>query len=467
MKKIILYIVIFAVMLCFSCRDVVDLNRPEDYSFDETWGVAFESYWTGMNNNYLFWDIDPTDWDAVYREYQPKFAALGDSDENFEKAYKYFQEITKDLVDGHHELTISDGKGNEKLLIPSYARYFREHGLDMYEYIDSDYDIAILEKSPSYTKSDLYVEDFFNPNLALQKAVTARFAQETGSEYTTASIGSYIGTYDVVPIKMAAGRLPVEGGFILYFQLTRFCHYEINKIYRQLETVYAEIDAANTTGKSDEYLLANLEPSAAGKKKLALEIRITLKTMQLYFDGLKDPNLKGVILDLRGNTGGEILSLSWLWGHFISSEHTFAYTRTKLGDNRLDYTPWLPVKIFPAPDGAELKVPIVALVNKYSASAAEWSAMIISSLPNGYVVGGTTLGMFGSPQDSRNLNGGSFYGLLFSVSNGANETKYLDGVNYEGKGFPPDIFVPFDYDALQAGTDTRLEAAIRCVLEHQ
>jgi hypothetical protein len=41
-------------------------------------------------------------------------------------------------------------------------------------------------------------------------------------------------------------------------------------------------------------------------------------------------------------------------------------------------------------------------------------------------------------------------------------------VNYEGRGFPPDIFVPFDYDALMNdGKDTRLEAAIQCVLDHQ
>jgi C-terminal processing protease CtpA/Prc len=133
----------------------------------------------------------------------------------------------------------------------------------------------------------------------------------------------------------------------------------------------------------------------------------------------------------------------------------------------LDYGPWVPFKIFPAPDGVELQVPIVALVNTRSVSAAEWSAMFISSLPNGYVVGGTTWGGFGSPWDSRLNNGGSFSGPLFSVSTALNETKYLDGVNYEGRGFPPDIFVPFDYDALQAGTDTRLEAAIQCVLEHQ
>jgi hypothetical protein len=464
MKKIILYIVLFAAMLCFSCRDAVDLTNPEKYDIGETWEATFESYWTGMNNNYLFWDIDPTDWDAVYSEYQPKFAALTiDSDESFGKAYKYFQEITKDLVESHYYLTISDGKGNEKELYPIEARYFREHGLDYYEFQDSDWDWTILEKSPSFMKSDYRWEVFANP--ALRNAVASRFAQETGSEYTPAGISDYEGV-SFSNFKIAIGRLPIADGFILYFRLDNFLYTNINDEYEKLQTVYEEIDVANTAGKSDEELLADIGTSNPNKA-LALEIRIVLKTTQLFFDGLKDPNLKGVILDLRDNIGGYPKDLSWLWGHLITKEHTFAYTRTKLGDNRLDYTPWVPAKIFPAPDGVELQVPIVALVNRLSASTTDWSTMIISSLPHGYVVGGRTWGGFGLPEDNKVHNGGNFIGPYIDVYQGSNETKYLDGVNYEGKGFPPDIFVPFDYDALQAGTDTRLEAAIRCVLEHQ
>jgi hypothetical protein len=333
----------------------------------------------------------------------------------------------------------------------------------MYEFVDSDGDMTILDTSPSFTKSDYWMEVFGNP--ALQQAVTSRFTQ-AGGVFTEIDLH----VYENIPSSgsgMALGRLPIAGGFILYFQFSKFNYYSVNSAYEQMEAVYAQIDAANTTGKSDEELLAGLGTSDAVKRE-ALEVRRMITTTQLFFDGLKAPDLKGVIIDVRANSGGFSSDMSWLWGRMISREHTFAYIRAKLGDNRLDYGPWMPFKIFPAPDGAELHVPIVALVNKLSTSCAEIGAMVTRSLPNGYVVGGTTYGGFGSPVDSRYANGGSFSGPhLESVYTASDQVKYLDGVNYEGRGFPPDIFVPFDYDALQAGTDTRLEAAIQCVLDNQ
>jgi C-terminal processing protease CtpA/Prc len=42
----------------------------------------------------------------------------------------------------------------------------------------------------------------------------------------------------------------------------------------------------------------------------------------------------------------------------------------------------------------------------------------------------------------------------------------LNGTIYEGQGFLPDVPAPFDeaaYQALQQGTDTRLEAALRVI----
>lgn len=40
------------------------------------------------------------------------------------------------------------------------------------------------------------------------------------------------------------------------------------------------------------------------------------------------------------------------------------------------------------------------------------------------------------------------------------EFRYVDGKVYEGKGFPPDIVVPFDLAALGSGVDPQLEMAI-------
>ncbi|MDR3283797.1 MAG: hypothetical protein LBS97_01300 [Treponema sp.] len=469
--KITQYALILVALCCFSCRDVVNLERPEDYSnagastVAVTWSSVFESYWTGMNNNYLFWNIDPTDWDGVYNSYKPKFAALDvTKNVDFLTAYRYFQNITKDLVDGHYTLTISDLYGNTKYLDPSVARYYQKHGLNLYEYFDSGGNTSLLEKSPSFIHSDWWVERFSTPEL--RSAVESRFTGN-GGEYHAAAIGDR-NDYGINSsnFAMATGSLPVSGGRILYFQFTGFNYYDITYCYAVRKDLYMKIDAANTAGKSDGELLT--DPDLDPEWRLALEIRDVMRKTLQFFDDLKKPDVKGVVIDLRGNGGGAILDLSFIWGRMINQELTFAYTRSKLGDNRLDYTPWLPYKVFPAPDGVALMVPIVALVNIQSASCSETSAMIAAALPNGYVVGGTTYGAQGGIADNRKYNGGQFTApLLKLVYTPSLQVKYLDGKIYEGEGFPPDIPVEFDYDALQAGTDTRLEAAINCVLEHQ
>ncbi|XOD69675.1 MAG: hypothetical protein ACMUEM_03590 [Flavobacteriales bacterium AspAUS03] len=41
--------------------------QPQNYE------DLFKYVWEGLNRNYVFWDIDLTDWDAVYRKYPPQF----------------------------------------------------------------------------------------------------------------------------------------------------------------------------------------------------------------------------------------------------------------------------------------------------------------------------------------------------------------------------------------------------------
>ena len=64
------------------------------------------------------------------------------------------------------------------------------------------------------------------------------------------------------------------------------------------------------------------------------------------------PALKGIIIDLRGNGGGEISDLDLLVGQMVTSEYTFGYTRYKNGVNRLDYSPWAPAVVKPWVGGA-------------------------------------------------------------------------------------------------------------------
>lgn len=69
-------------MLCLTaCEETTFVPNPQsDYEYKQkqfsTLAGQFDYIWTGLNNSYLFWDVDTTDWDAVRDEYLPKFQEL-------------------------------------------------------------------------------------------------------------------------------------------------------------------------------------------------------------------------------------------------------------------------------------------------------------------------------------------------------------------------------------------------------
>ncbi len=89
-----------------SCRkEILQVNSTSSYTA-HNFNDIFEGFWNGMNNNYVFWSEETTNWDAVYTKYKPLFAKLSliDSADN-ETALTYFEEMTKDLKDSHYTLT--------------------------------------------------------------------------------------------------------------------------------------------------------------------------------------------------------------------------------------------------------------------------------------------------------------------------------------------------------------------------
>jgi len=145
----------------------------------------------------------------------------------------------------------------------------------------------------------------------------------------------------------------------------------------------------------------------------------------------------------------------------VGSPLTFGYTRYKNGNGRLDHTPWAPAIITPQPGAQALNIPVVALADAWSVSLAELTTMAIHTMPNGKFIGETTWGANGPlTTTSQPFNGGRFTAANFvDVYTSASEFKYLNGNIYEGKGFPPDIAVPYNEADLIQGRDAALEAA--------
>ena len=103
----------------FACREEDPLVLSPDNRTDfSSWSEVFESYWDGMNYSYVFWDVDPIDWDEVYREYKPRFEGLEFNNAEDSATVKgLFEEIAGGLLDHHYCLTLYDANGDEWFMV--------------------------------------------------------------------------------------------------------------------------------------------------------------------------------------------------------------------------------------------------------------------------------------------------------------------------------------------------------------
>ena len=161
---------------------------------------------------------------------------------------------------------------------------------------------------------------------------------------------------------------------------------------------------------------------------------------------------------------GDVNDLNFLAGQFIDQPLSVGYTRSKSGNGRLDYTPWIEVKTLSQPGARAVTLPVYILADKYSQSMAEIMTMALRALPQCRVVGETTFGATGPFGENALYDDGPFElpGFLF-VTTSSVEFKYIDGKSYEGKGFPPDYPVPYNVQALNSGDDPQLDKALSLV----
>ncbi len=162
---------------------------------------------------------------------------------------------------------------------------------------------------------------------------------------------------------------------------------------------------------------------------------------------LKENGMRGLVLDLRSNPGGDLTAVVDVARQILPAG-LIVYTEDKAG-NRKEYTC----------DGThELQMPLVVLTNEYSASASEILAGAIKDYNKGTLIGTTTFGK-GIVQRINRLKDGTAIKLTVSA--------YFtpSGKNIHGIGIEPDIVLEYDDEAYEAdGTDNQVMKAIE-VLE--
>ena len=128
-----LAITLLTILFMFSCSQYSPV-LPSEMAKSDTWEDLFKALWTGLSDNYVFWDIDDAngEWDKVYEEYLPKFQELGAIDtsdrETKKKGTILLFDSVKNLSDGHFNIRAFDS-----WFYPSNYRIVKENNPEMTE----------------------------------------------------------------------------------------------------------------------------------------------------------------------------------------------------------------------------------------------------------------------------------------------------------------------------------------------
>lgn len=216
-------------------------------------------------------------------------------------------------------------------------------------------------------------------------------------------------------------------------------------IYREGESDYLEIDAVR--GKLIEATTVDSgmleDTDHIGYVHIREFDGVTVDQYTEAMAVLKEEGMKALVLDLRYNPGGDVNAVVEI-ARKILPAGMIVYTEDKNGQ-RKEYTC----------DGkTELNIPLVVLVNEYSASASEILAGAIQDYNKGTLVGTTTYGK-GIVQQIQRLEDGTALKLTVSAY-------YTpSGRNIHKIGIEPDIELEYDYEAYENdGTDNQVEKAI-------
>lgn len=174
---------------------------------------------------------------------------------------------------------------------------------------------------------------------------------------------------------------------------------------------------------------------------------VTTSQFETAYKQAKQDGMKGLIIDLRSNPGGNLSTVCDI-ARMLLPKGLIVYTEDKYGE-RVEYTC----------DGSqEIEVPLVVLTDGYSASASEILAGAIKDYGIGTLVGTTTYGK-GIVQKVINLSDGSAVKLTVS-------TYYTpNGNNIHKIGIAPDVEVEFDAEQYVNGVDNQLERAKEVLAE--
>lgn len=361
MKKILL-LALSALLLCCSCRKEADylpyIGESGKLAYNN-YTEQFEYIWKSMSAGYVFWDVDTTNWDAMYDRFLPKFQELDRIVEaggtvSISTLGQLYNEMMGGMKDHH--------------MLVRVQNLFPIAGEPLFAYVQPG-DREVVSRDYYYESSyeeKIRILSFLN-NIESQYNIAAH---ETAT-YPIPEMNSEV-TYVYCLIVLPDGR-------------------KIPYLWQSVAAIAPVLDAGYGNTVVEQWLKAIVETPRS--------------------------ELAGIILDNRDNRGGYQDDLDYLIGTFLNKRTEIFKTRYKEGPGRLEHSVWTPYYIEPNKkyhrDITAENIPYVVICDINSVSMGEIEPMTIKAvLPTAYTIGERTYGGTGplQPAEDVNLNYGGPFG---------------------------------------------------------
>ena len=557
--KLTLLIITMLVFLLCSCSQYSPV-LPSDMALSGTWEDLFKGLWTGLSDNYVFWDLDDAngEWDKVYEEFIPKFRELGSIDtsdrDTTKKGTILLFDSVKNLSDGHFTMNAfgsSFSPSDYRILKKEHPELSDQEVLEkIYDYYET---FDLLPADMLYEDSKSIMENTFSIPLTTALVKTEEFLDKYGSLYFNwresgetmtcnavnpkiqlrtppygEAINLYSSSHEFGSVTTYDGKIldctsaeayndpevsfPGEAIYSrgpyhpvsdlswedkkqnldsLFSDWTLCLVLTVNPEYDQTDKSFRKgvnlkmLALSGITNKETDgsamvdYTANTVYFISSGFNFFPLKDQAEMKQFLMDFHKFKmNENAAGMILDMRGNSGGYNADREILFGDMFREPHLIGYQKNKTGAGRLDLTQEFPLYIYPEADffGNEFSdiasKPVVAITNTATVSNGEITVLMVNSLPNGGQTGGVTMGANGTlAGDILTYNSGTFSvgNYITSVYTPYGNIRDTNHVSYEGKGLTPDEGYEEDFnkDDFFEGKDSRLGKAFKWIKDHR
>lgn len=402
--------------IAFAQQPIVELRRQ---TFEIVWGTVKEKHFDPKLNG--------VDWDAVRQRYAPRIAEAGSDDEY----YKLLNAMLGELKQSHFAVIppsffALDEKGDGKSSRAEVGVTTQMiKGRPMITRVERESAAYAAGLRPGFIITSIGAEslDDLQRKIAARKerpimeqsmllrAIRSRLRGEAG---TTVSL-RYLDENDA-PRATTLVRQTPDG------QVVKF---------GDLPTPLARIETGRLAG-------------AIGYLRFNLFLLPMLDQLRQAVRSFHDA--PGIILDLRGNSGGEIGATTALAGMFYTERASLGATRLRQGEL---YRP-----VYPNPDA--YTGPLIILTDEGTFSAAETFAAAMQENGRAKIVGRPTIGA-ALPSVIERLPTGAR--LQYAVG----DYRTPKGVVLEGRGAQPDAPVEITRRDLLAGRDPVIEKAVSMI----